>query len=435
VGGPGAAVTSGLPERFASGTVWTAGGFVAFAVAGVLINVIVAAAYGAASLGVFTLVVTVYTLASQLAVLGIHNSVVRHIALHQAGSRKQRPSILSGALGITAVLAVAVSGALYLFATPYAAATNSPDTATGLRLIAPALALFALNKVLMAALNGERRMRAFALGQVLRSLILVGTIAVAAQRGWDPAGLPIAFVYSELALFVALAVPRLRELGQVDLRVAARWFGTHASFGVRGFLGGFMVEANSRVDILMLGMLVDDRTVGLYSFASMFVVGMHNLMMVVKQNVNPVLSERWATHQHAEIHLLVHTVRRYVYPGTLAAAIGLLAVFPFIARLLGEEGSRDSTIMLAILLAGVVVASGHLTFDMFLVQAGRPGVHTLYAASSVATNVLLNLALIPRFGGIGAAIATSLAVALSALYVEVLIRRTLRFPLTTRPRR
>jgi stage V sporulation protein B len=428
-------VTSGLPERFASGTVWTAGGFAVFAVAGVLINVIVAAAYGAAPLGVFNLVVTVYTLASQLAVLGIHNSVVRHIALHESRHRGHRPSILAGALGVTVVLAVVVSGALYLFATPYAVVTNSPDTAIGLRLISPALALFALNKVLMAALNGERRMRAFALGQVLRSVILVGTVAVAAQRGWDPARLPIAFVYSELTLFVALAVPRLREIGQVDLRLTSRWFATHTSFGVRGFLGGFMVEANSRVDVLMLGVFVDDRTVGLYSFASMFVVGMHNLMMVVKQNVNPVLSERWASRQHEEIRLLVRTVRRFVYPGTLVASVALFAVFPFIARLLGEDGSRDSTIMLAILLAGVVVASGHLTFDMFLVQAGHPGVHTLYAAASVATNVVLNLALIPRFGGIGAAIATSLAVALSALYVEVLIRRTLRFPLTSRPRR
>jgi O-antigen/teichoic acid export membrane protein len=427
-------VTTGLPERFASGTVWTAGGFAVFATAGVLINIIVAAAFGAAPLGVFNLVVTVYTMASQLAVLGIHNSVVRHVALHQDRSSEQRPSILAGALAVTALLAIAISGALYLFAVPYAAATNSPDTGVGLRLIAPALAFFALNKVLMAALNGERRMRAFALGQVLRSVVLVGTVAVAAQQGWDPARLPIAFVFSEVALFVVLVVPRLRELGRADLRLASRWFATHTSFGVRGFLGGFMVEANSRVDILMLGLLMDDRTVGLYSFASMFVVGMHNLMLVVKQNVNPVLSLRWAAGQHEEIHLLIRTVRRFVYPGTLVAAVALLVVFPYIARLLGEDGSRDSTVMLSILLAGVVVAAGHLTFDQFLVQAGRPGVHTLYAASSVVTNILLNLVFIPTFGGIGAAVATSIAVVLSAFYLEFLTRRWLRFPLTTRAR-
>jgi O-antigen/teichoic acid export membrane protein len=427
-------MTTGLPERFASGTAWTTVGFAMFAAAGVLVNVIIAAVYGAAALGAFNLVLSVYTLSSQVSVLGVHNSVVRYVAIRDR-LVDDLPTVLAAALLVTLGLGSVAGGALFLLSDAYAGATNSPGVAAGLRLVAPALVLFSLNKVLMAALNGERRMRAFALGQMLRSVLLVGVVGFGAARAWPAETLPAAFLWAEAVLFFALFLPRVRGLAGAELHRLGSWVRTHLSFGSRGFLGGLMVEANTRIDVLMLGFLVDDTTVGLYSFASMFAVGLHNLMLVVKQNVNPVLSEQWAAAAIEDIHALIRTVRRVVYPATAALSLVILAAFPLLARLLGEEASRDSTIMLAILLAGIALAAGYLPFDAFLVQAGHPGAHTMLIALGAASNALLNLLLIPLFEGFGAAFATTTAVCLSAGYLEVAVRLRLRFPLTRRRRR
>jgi O-antigen/teichoic acid export membrane protein len=425
--------TSGLPERFGSGTGWSALGFASFAIVGIAINIIIAAAYGAAALGVFNLVFSVYTLASQVSVFGVHNSVVRHVAIRDVLD-DGTPTILSGALVLSLLLGSATGVVTYLLAGPYEAATRSIGVAQGLRLVAPALLLFSLNKTLMAALNGERRMRAFAGGQVVRSILMVGTVALAVTWSWDPARLPTAFLSAEVALFVYLFVPRARQIAGVQAARLGYWVRAHGSFGARGFLGGLMVEANTRIDVLMLGFFVDDATVGLYSFAAMIAVGFHNLMMVVKQNVNPVFSERWAAGARDDLHDLVRGVRRFVYPGTALLAIGAIALFPTIAGLLGEEASRDSWVVLVVLLTGIMLASGHLPFDAILVQAGHPGAHTLLTAFGALTNVLLNASLIPLLGAFGAALATSTAVCLSAVYLEVVSRRRLGFALTSRRR-
>jgi O-antigen/teichoic acid export membrane protein len=421
-------MTPGLPERFASGTIWTGAGFLVFASSGVVANVIIGATYGAAALGVFSLVFSVYTISSQVSVLGVHNSVVRHIAGRDDGG-SALPTILASALILTFFLGVSAAILNYLIADAYAAATGSTSVALGLRIVAPAIALFSLNKVLLAALNGQRRMRAFALGQMLRSVALVGTVATISAQGRPSATLPAAFVVAESLLLVVLCVPRVPDIRRIDVRSLKPWMRRHASFGSRGFLGGFMVEANTRIDILMLGFLTDDTTVGIYSFASMFAIGLHSLMLVVKQNVNPVLSREWSLGHRAEIHQFVRTIRRYTYGGTVVLALATMAIFPFLASVMGEDASRDSAYMLAILLSGIALASGHLPFDGILIQAGRPGAHTILTAVGAITNASLNLALIPMLGGFGAALATSVAVCLSMLYLETATRVTLDFRL------
>ncbi|MCC6247653.1 MAG: hypothetical protein IT499_07825, partial [Rubrivivax sp.] len=63
---------------------WTLGSFVLLAASGMVINLVVAGVRDAAALGVFNQAYAVYIIASQLATLGLHYSVLRHAALHEA---------------------------------------------------------------------------------------------------------------------------------------------------------------------------------------------------------------------------------------------------------------------------------------------------------------------------------------------------------------
>jgi O-antigen/teichoic acid export membrane protein len=57
---------------------------------------------------------------------------------------------------------------------------------------------------------------------------------------------------------------------------------------------------------------------------------------------------------------------------------------------------------------------------MYLVQCGYPAWQSGFKAAVLVTNVALNLALIPSFGALGAAIAMAATWTLSALYVRQL---------------
>ena len=69
---------------------WTLGSFVMLAASGMVINLVVAGARDAAALGVFNQAYAVYIIASQLATLGLHYSVLRHAALHEADEVTRR---------------------------------------------------------------------------------------------------------------------------------------------------------------------------------------------------------------------------------------------------------------------------------------------------------------------------------------------------------
>jgi Na+-driven multidrug efflux pump len=71
--------------------------------------------------------------------------------------------------------------------------------------------------------------------------------------------------------------------------------------------------------------------------------------------------------------------------------------------------------VLQVLLLGMVVYAFFVPFDQLLLQSGFPGRQSALMALYVATNVGLNLLLIPPLGLLGAAIATAVALGLAGL--------------------
>lgn len=78
------------------------------------------------------------------------------------------------------------------------------------------------------------------------------------------------------------------------------------------------------------------------------------------------------------------------------------------------------------LTAGLILVSGFLPLEMILVQGGRPGTYTLWKTATVLANAMLNLALVPLLGALGAACGTAGSYLLSAVLLKLLVRRHLR---------
>jgi len=74
-------------------------------------------------------------------------------------------------------------------------------------------------------------------------------------------------------------------------------------------------------------------------------------------------------------------------------------------------------------MSGILLSFGYLPLQMMLNQVGAPGYQTLFIALIFATNVVLNLVLIPMIGMLGAAIATSVSFSSQVLYLKMLVRR------------
>jgi len=415
-------------RRFNRDVLWNVVSLAVLAGAGVVVNVVIARApgYGPDALGVFNQVFAFYIVLSQIAVGGLHLSALKHIAHHQDDPRR-RAAICAAALLLAGGLAGAVSLAIFLLREPVAAAWGSPALASGLALAAPGLLLFSLNKVLTCVVNGARHMRAYAVFQALRFVLIVAALVFLIGRRRPIEQLPVALTFAEAVLFLLQgAYVQMRVASLWPRREALAWLRPHLDFGLRGALAGVLTEMNTRVDVLMLGLFVDDRLVGLYSFAAIPAEAFSQLPLVVRRNVDPLIGALFAKGELHQIHAFARRVMPRVFGAMVALALPACLAYPFVVRVVvGDASFADTWPLFAILTAGITLSSGYRAFFGVLLQGGRPGAHTLCVLSVVAANVVLNLALIPLLGTYGAALATALAFMLEAFFIAWFARRLL----------
>jgi len=357
---------------------------------------------------------------------GLHFSALKYCS-HEQENPQACGKIASSCLLLVAILSFITCAALYALAVPLGQMLNSPGVTVGLSFAIPGLFFFSLNKVLIMVLNGLRRMRAFAVFQALRYMLILAAVTGIIVSGQPNPHLPLSFTIAEMFLTVALLVYvnlflfRIKLFQLIEMRP---WFRRHISFGSRGFLSGVLIEMNTRVDVLMVGIFMPDTTVGVYSFASTFAEGFGQLTTVIRQNLAPIVGKCFAEGNEQRIQKVAGQVRRVFWPLMVIGGGGLVLVFPIVLQLLHAGGQmRHSWGILTILVAAYAFTSAHRAFLCLFPQGGRPGTLTLVIGGAVSINIVLNACLIPLLGIYGAAVATAAACALQAGAIAVLARR------------
>ena len=97
-----------------------------------------------------------------------------------------------------------------------------------------------------------------------------------------------------------------------------------------------------------------------------------------------------------------------------------------IINTLSTESYSSTPLVIIILLAGSLVKPVGRVFGLLLDAMGRPKVNFQMLSFSLAVNLIMNLALIPSYGAIGAAIATSSSIVLTIIAGQLLLRRWLK---------
>ena len=395
-------------QKLSRDIAYTLGSFFVLAISGIVINIVIMGFRDAAALGVFNLAYAVYIMLSQFAVWGLHYSVLRYAAYYESDPEERGHMLLTATVCSAAMGLIAAIG-LFMAAPLFARAFNSEATGTAIRNAAFGLALFPLNKVLIAYLNGLRLMKAFAVLQASRYvavMILVSVIAVST--------LPIefatfGFLVAEILTVLLTCSYIIKRRLTGALRFTPGWIARHYQFGTKVLPAGMFTEINSRIDVLMIGFFLSDRATGIYSFAAMLVDGVYHVLAMIRLNFNPVLvaairDADWRTAQN-----LRYQSCRIVLPVTALLALGLMsAYYVFAAWVMPpDKGLLEGLPSLAILLAGLSMICFLVPFDNLLMVSGYPGYQTLQQLFLVGTNVGVALLLLPMLGIEGAALGTA----------------------------
>lgn len=412
-----------LKQRFNREVLWNVGSLGVLGASGVAINYVIGRYRGESALGVFNQVYAIYIVLSQFAIVGVHSSVLMHVSYNQ-GDTEKCSHITSAAMLLGLMMSAVVCLAIY-WARVWLDRLYSPDVVAGLVYVIPALLFFSLNKILMSVLNGLRNMRAYAVFNAMRFVFILATIIAVIALGLRAECLPVGFTVAEVLLFVGLMIYVNAALFALRMPQSLRaWLAEHLWYGARGALSGIISDLNTRVDVLMLGYFTTDKAVGIYTMAATLAEGFLQLPVILQRNLNPIIGKCFAERAPGRIEEAARRVRRIIHPAMAAVGLAAALAYPLLIRALlpGQEFGASWPVF-CILAVSVVVQSGYIPVGGILFQGGRPGAQTWLMACSLGLNALLNIALIPMWGIVGAAVATAVAYVLQAVLLLVFAKR------------
>lgn len=415
-----------LSSKFGQDILWNIASYGAMAVSGVVINLIIWLSYSPDVLGVFNQVFAVYVIASQFAVAGIHLSVVKYVAQYSSQVEIYR-AVNTAAVLLATVIAGLSTILLWILSEPIGNLMNSPEVARGIIYIAPALFCFSINKVLLSIYNGLSQMKVYAVFQALRYLLILAALIALIIRQAPGEALPFAFTIAEGILLICLSISLFREFLIPPLKVLRRWLLNHLEFGLKGLGSNVLLQLNTRVDVLVLGYFMTDYYVGIYSLVAIFIEGIYQFLIILRTVYNPLLVKLITEQRIEQLKSMIKRGVRITYRFMIIGGVTAVLLYP-LGMLISEDPQEflRSWPIFAILMSGIVLSSGYIPFGQILVQAGRPGLHTIMTLMLVLFNFTVNMLLIPILGIIGAAAATAMAHVVGVLLLKLFTQRILQ---------
>ncbi len=381
---------------------------------GFLLHFLFASFLGPRQYGVFLLGFALFNFATPVSDLGLRLGVLRESASAEGrGDRDMvKGTILGGALLALGASLLAAVGLLMMRGWA-ASSFKAPDLSWLLPLFALALPFATVGAIFMSGLQALRKMAALSIIQylidpLLRIIIFVALILL----GWQL----LAAGASYLLASVAIAVLALFWLSSSISLLSPPFFtrfhpGPLLAFSLPLLMSnvvGFVLQWS---DILLLGYYLTAREVGIYGAAGRLAGLGGVFLMAVSTIFAPKiyalhgqgdLEEVGRLYQRSTRWVLMCVIPLFFY--TVLNAEPLLSLF-------GPEFVRGSPAL--IILAGAyLVMTGTGPAGDVVLMTGKSKAILYAAAASGALGLGLNVYLIPRFGLLGAAVATGLAIAL-----------------------
>lgn len=396
-------------------------------IAGFALNLGLARAYGLAGLGVFSQALTLFLILGQACAGGFAFSTLHHFSTVGPASPGARSYLLAMAIPVASFGGI-IATVLWLFADVIGSIFGSDSVTAILPSVGVATLLFGLNKVGGMALNGMGHLKAFAFTQALRLPLMLASLIVLVWQGAPLEDIGWIFVASEVILLgmVICLLIGFTPRTPLSFRKIITVVHTESHRGWRGFMIGLLADTNAKLDILVLSVFLSDRLVGIYAFGALFAEGLRMLVAAVQNVINPSLTgivarrdQRGLDHIRRQLALLGRPAL------LLAAGLGALFMLMIAPDLMKVDDNRNSTLIFAVIALGTITAAPAIALNQIFSQSGAPLLQTSFYAALAVTNLILNLAMVPWLGMIGAALATAFVEVMQWVLLDRLLRRHL----------
>lgn len=279
-------------------------------------------------------------------------------------------------------------------------------------IILSVLPLLFANSFLQAVFQGLQDFKVFNLVAIFGSIMnLVFLIIVVLLLRLNVIGAIISFFASVIAPTLILIIYLKKRNIIVRFKYISKEFIKDSLiYGYKAHLSNILAFVNYRADILMISYFLSPAAVGIYNVA----VSIAEKLWFISQPVSTVLFPRISSMKSDdERNKLTAVVARNVLFISLIVAVILYFIIDILIVFIFGEQYKLASKVIKILLVGITLFSAERILSNDLAGRGKPEINLYTSLFTVATNVALNIVLIPISGILGAALATSITYSLA----------------------
>lgn len=390
--------------------------------AGYVFTYLVARFYGAEVYGLIVLGFSLFVFIGVLGRLGIDVNLVKFYSSEEKRSDKGLFfRVVLKSFFFSSTLAVI----LYLTKGFFANVVfNKPGVEIYLAWVALAIPFWSLTLVCAGYLRAIKMNHWFAfLNNSGRFLFTILFLAVL----WSIADAPLNAIKAHTFGIMLLAVLAfflcVKHFGGISLKTESdSWLFLRAAFPM--MLSTSMLVLLGWIDTFTLGIYETEQNIGIYNVALKLATLTSFILQAINSILAPKLADSFRKEEKNQFSKLIRFSTRLNFLTTLGIVILIVVFHKWILALFGSEFVTGSLILL-VLCAGQLVNSFSGSVGVILQMTGHQKTYQNIVLVSLLLNIILNFALIPGYGNLGAAIATASSMACLNVIAVLYLKRKL----------
>ncbi len=271
-----------------------------------------------------------------------------------------------------------------------------------------------------STLIGRQRLRNYNLIVVGQSiLMLAGVVVLVGLLGLGVAGALFSYITAAIVASIATAVELGRAVASEPPDEPPIRLPSIIGYGIRIYPASVTGFFSYRADILVLSAMLGDATaIGLYTFA----VSLAELAFMVPDSVSTVFYPRVAGMQRRDADALAPQVSRFTVLVT-ALCIGALIPLAWVVATFVLPAYAGSLAPFIVIMPGIMALSLSKVLAGYVGGLGLPLSVARASIANLVINLVANVALIPLFGIVGAALASLISYVSHATILLVIASR------------
>jgi O-antigen/teichoic acid export membrane protein len=385
---------------------------------------------GPDGLGLFSMAMMIVGIIELIALFGIDGALVKFVAEYKEQKEKLY-SLFSSAIFTILIIGIIVSSALFVFSDTFANVFDMPSLSLLLKIYAIAFPFSLAHGIILGYFTGLREMRYYAFIRILQASLALAFIVAFLMIGLGVEGAILGTVFAiVVTVCVAMViVKRFIHFTVSDYKKSTKML---TSFGSRLVGANMIGQIYYYIDIIMIGYFLTSTEVGYYAVA----ISLSRFFWLVPRAIAtvayPTISEYWAKNDLQAINKLVDKATKYSACILVFAGMSVIFFAKDIITFLFTPEFLPAVLPLTILIIGTVTSGILRSVGGLFASVGKVNLVLKISAIGAVGDIILNIALIPTYGILGAATATTTSYVLSVGISLYFLRKALEIKLDTR---